>query len=93
MIMVIGTYKIQAHQRDAFLTFARDMVMREQENAGCLSFGIHEDILRPNYFTMIEQWENRDVFEQHSDSEAFDANESALLAFIEGEPSWDEYEF
>jgi quinol monooxygenase YgiN len=93
MILVIGRYSVDPAQREAFLTFARQLVPRERQTPGCLAFDIYEDVTTPNAYLMMEQWESEEALDMHTSSEEFEQNDSALNAFIVGEPSWDEYQF
>ncbi|HLU08893.1 MAG TPA: putative quinol monooxygenase [Oceanobacillus sp.] len=93
MILVIGRFSIDPAQREAFLTFAREMVDQERQTHGCIAFDIYEDVTTPNAFLMMEQWEDEEVLDAHTSSEEFERNETALNEFIVGEPSWDEYQF
>ena len=93
MILVIGRYSIDPAQHEAFVAFARELVIRERQQAGCLAFDIYEDVTTPNAFLMIEQWESEEALDAHTSSEAFEQGETALNEFIVGEPSWDEYQF
>ena len=93
MILVMGRYNIDPEQREAFLTFARQMVAQERQQPGCLAFDIFEDVTTANAFLMLEQWENEDVLDAHTNSEDFERSDAALNEFTVGEPSWDEYQF
>lgn len=93
MIMITGRFQIDPEQREAFLAFARDLVPGERQEPGCLQFDMFEDVNTPNAFLMLEQWEDRDALDAHTETEKFEENDSRLESFILGEPSWDEYEF
>ena len=74
------------------MLFARGMVARTRAEAGCMGFGIFEDISAPDTFVMLEQWESLDLFEQHTASALFLHDDEVLMTFVIGEPSYDEYE-
>ncbi len=93
MIMITGKFMVIPSKRDAFLEFARELVAKERQSSGCLLFAIYEDVSIENLFLMLEQWEDSDLLEEHTSSPEFDANETMLLSFVDGDPSWDEYEF
>ena len=93
MILVIGRYNIDPAHREGFLVFARQLVKHERQQPGCLVFDIFEDVMTPNAFMMMEQWESEEALDAHSETEAFAQGEAALNGFIMGEPSWDEYQF
>lgn len=93
MILVMGRYNIDPEQREAFLTFARQLVGQERQQPGCLAFDIFEDVTTPNAFLMMEQWQDEGSLDAHTNSEDFERSDAALNEFIVGEPSWDEYQF
>ncbi len=41
---------------------------------------------------MLERWQDRAALDRHLNSEAFARNEDGLSRFLDGEPSWEEYE-
>ena len=82
-----------ALERDRMSAVARQMVAQERRQPGCLAFDIFEDVTTPNAFLMMEQWENEDVLDAHTNSEEFERGDAALNEFIVCEPSWDEYQF
>ena len=75
------------------MLFAKGMVKRTQAQAGCVGFGIFEDISAPDTFIMLEQWESAELFEKHTSSPYFLHDDEVLMTFIIGEPNYDEYEF
>lgn len=93
MIMVTGRFSIDPTKRAAFIVFAKGMVSREQQQPGCLGFGIFEDVTRMNTFIMIEQWESAEALDAHSESAIFAHDDEVMSTFLIAEPSWDEYEF
>lgn len=93
MNMQIGRFAIDPAQREAFLAFGRDLVARELTAPGCLRCELCEDVLAPNHFLMVVEWEDAAALEQHMDREQFDLDEAQLDRFVIGEPSWDEFEF
>jgi quinol monooxygenase YgiN len=93
MILTIGRFEVDEERRAAFLSFADQLVETERHAPGCLAFDITEDITQPNRFFMIEQWEDIEALETHTDTPEFDANETRLYSFVIGDPNWDEYEF
>ncbi|MBE2182311.1 MAG: antibiotic biosynthesis monooxygenase [Anaerolineae bacterium] len=93
MIMITGKFMVIPSKRGEFLEFARELVAKERQSPGCLLFAIYEDVSIGNLFLMLEQWVDGDLLEEHAISPEFDAYETKLLSFVDGDPSWDEYEF
>lgn len=93
MILITGRFQVDPAQREAFLQFVHELVPRERRQAGCLNFDVYEDAITHNSFLMLEQWEDSDVLDAHSESLEFETNDAKLDSFVLGEASWDEYEF
>lgn len=91
--MITGRFSIDPQVRDTFTQFAQEMVVRQSAQAGCLSFGIFEDVSAPNTYLMLEQWESIEAFDRYNRTEAFEDDDAELNGFILGEASYDEYEF
>src|SRR5436853_7911246 len=93
MLMLTSRFSIDPMTRGAYMLFAKGLVSRTQSQAGCIGFGIFEDITAPDTFIMLEQWQNLELFENHTSSPSFLHDDEVLMTFIIGEPSYDEYEF
>ena len=93
MILVIGRFKINPALREDFISFARALVPGERMAEGCAAFDLYEDVTAPNRFLMMEQWESQAAFEHHADSPEAERTDSLFESFLDGEASFDTYEF
>lgn len=92
MIMLISRFAIDPYKRAAFMVFAKGMVTREQQHLGCLGSGIFEDISAPNYFLMVEQWEDETALNAYGDGPVFAHDDEVLATFLIAEPVFAKYE-
>ncbi|MBI1259747.1 MAG: hypothetical protein GC204_19950 [Chloroflexi bacterium] len=93
MLMVTGKFAISADDREQFLEFITALVPVERSVAGCLSFDVYEDVLTPNTFFLLEQWEDEAALDAYTETDAYAEHDDTLTSFVIGEPVWDEYEF
>lgn len=93
MILMMGRFEIDPQKRSGFLMFAKGLITRQQAAPGCLGCGIFEDVLGPNSFAIIEQWETREAMEVFMETKTFMNDDSYLSFFMIGQPRYDEYEF
>ena len=92
MILIIGHLRIAPQNRAAFIAYAREIIPRERQVPGNVSFDILHDVHDPNTFIMLERWLDRAALDQHLNSADFARNEEGISRFFDGEPTWDEYE-
>lgn len=93
MLMVMGKFAIDPNERDEFLDFVRTLVPVERSVAGCVGFDVYEDVLTPNTFLMVEQWEDEAALDTYTETDAYVEHDDTLNSFVVGEPVWEEYEF
>ncbi len=92
MLFIIGRLRISPENQPDFVALARELVVHERQQPGCLGFDILQDVTERNSFIMLEQWQDRAALERHVSSDAFARNEERLSRLIDGDPLWDEYE-
>ena len=93
MFMVMGRFSINPAEREQFLDFARNLIPVERTVKGCVGFEMFEDLLTPNSFLMIEQWEDEAALDAYTETDQYAEHDDTLNTFVVGEPTWDEYEF
>jgi quinol monooxygenase YgiN len=93
MLMVTGKFAISPDDRADFLEFVTALVPVERSVTGCLSFDIYEDVVTPNTFLVMEQWEDEAALDAYTETEAYAEHDDTLSSFVLGEALWEEYEF
>ena len=65
MIVVVGRVSTDAAKRDQLIAVAQKVAAASREEAGCISYRVHEDTEQPNHFVFVEEWEDNGALQQH----------------------------
>ena len=65
MILITGTVVVAQENREAFLKAAIHHVALSREEPGCISHGVHEDMMAPGTFVFVERWRDMDAVKEH----------------------------
>lgn len=71
MIKVIAKHFIEGDKIKEFLESASELVETSRKENGCVSYELYQDINDPGVATLIEEWENKTVLNEHMNSEPF----------------------
>jgi quinol monooxygenase YgiN len=66
MIVIFATFRIPADKVPTARTLIEKMVAPTREEAGCLSFGVAEDLLEPGLLRMSECWVDQAAIDAHA---------------------------
>jgi quinol monooxygenase YgiN len=69
MILLKAQMTIKAEGRPVFLEVMQHFMQASRVEAGCLSFDCYEDTAQPNYFIVLETWDDEASLKQHEHSE------------------------
>ncbi len=65
MILITGSVVIAHADRAAFLAAATHHVALSRTEAGCISHGVHEDVMAPGTFVFVERWRDMNAVKEH----------------------------
>lgn len=65
MIIVNGTFDVDADQRDAFLAERHERMRTSRAEAGCLEYTFAADPLQPHRVVLFERWETQQHLDAH----------------------------
>lgn len=65
MIIITGTARIPAPNRDAFRPVAERQVRLSREEPGNVAYGYYEDQMEPGRFFFYEEWRDRAAVDFH----------------------------
>jgi quinol monooxygenase YgiN len=82
MLLLKASLQIDPTARDTFLSHLADFVAISQAEDGCLGFQACEDVLTPNRFLILEEWDSHAVLEKHETSAHVAAFKAQIAAFI-----------
>ena len=65
MIIVLGTYEVDAAERERFLDAKASQVAATRTERGCLAYGFSADAGDPGRVQLVERWESMADLEAH----------------------------
>lgn len=84
MVRVVAKNYIKADKVEEFITLAKNLVQETiQNDMGCISYELYQDLSNPRILTMIEEWENKEALEQHMASKHFKEGIAMFHAFAD----------
>jgi quinol monooxygenase YgiN len=84
MLLLKASLQIDPSTRATFLSHLADFVAISQAEDGCLGFQACEDVLTPNRFLILEEWDSHAVLEKHETSAHVAAFKAQIGSFITG---------
>ncbi|MEV4351048.1 antibiotic biosynthesis monooxygenase [Actinoplanes sp. NPDC049596] len=91
-ILLILTYTVGEEDRETFERLAGAHAAAADTYPGCLRFDLGHDVLHPDRYQIVEQWQNVAALQAHGDSEAFHRLMAALKQFTTIRVHRDQYE-
>ncbi|MFG3258679.1 putative quinol monooxygenase [Streptomyces sp. NPDC048172] len=61
MIVIAGTLRVEAAERDAYLSGCAEVIEQARAAAGCLDFALSPDPVEPGRINVYERWESDEV--------------------------------
>lgn len=71
MIKVIAKNRLREGQREVFTELAGPLIEASQQEAGCLSYDLYEELSDPGVLTFIEEWADEEAIRLHKESEHY----------------------
>ncbi|WP_368490908.1 putative quinol monooxygenase [Clostridium sp. BJN0013] len=71
MIKIVAKNILKKDQREKFIKLAEELIEKSRQEAGCISYGLFEDINDNSILTFIEEWEDSKAIEKHNNTEHF----------------------
>ncbi|HEY7798573.1 MAG TPA: putative quinol monooxygenase [Hyphomonadaceae bacterium] len=65
MILITGTVEVPAENREAFIAAATRHVSLSRTEPGCISHGVHEDVMASGTFVFVERWRDMAAVQEH----------------------------
>ncbi len=84
MIKIVVKQYIKQDQIDNFIELVRELVKKTRElDAGCIEYGLFQDLKNPQILTFIEEWESQEALDKHMAADHFKEIVPKLDAFQE----------
>ena len=65
MILITGSVVVPSENRAAFIAAATHHVSLSRTEPGCISHGVHEDVMAPGTFVFVERWRDMAAVQEH----------------------------
>jgi quinol monooxygenase YgiN len=65
MIVVVGRVQTDADRRDALVRIGHAVAQASREEAGCISYRLHQDTELENQFVFVEEWADSEALQRH----------------------------
>ncbi len=65
MILITGTVVVAEENRAAFIAASTRHVTLSRTEPGCISHGLHEDVMAPGTFVFVERWRDMAAVQEH----------------------------
>ncbi|NPE30546.1 antibiotic biosynthesis monooxygenase [Methanococcoides sp. SA1] len=85
MIMIVAKTKVRQDKKQVFLKITEELIQKSQNEKGCISYDLYEDIADPYTLTFIESWEDIEAIDLHNRTEHFMVIVPKLADLTEGE--------
>jgi len=73
MIIVTATITANPGERDKIIAKSRDLIESSRLEPGCISYDLYANTEDDDVLLMLEQWENLEVLQSHTQTEHFKA--------------------
>ncbi|MCD4820884.1 MAG: antibiotic biosynthesis monooxygenase [Methanococcoides sp.] len=85
MIMIVAKNKVREDKKQEFLKITEELIQKSQNEKGCISYDLYEDIDDPYTLTFIESWKDMKAIDLHNKADHFMKIVPKLADLIEGE--------
>ncbi|MDA0524362.1 putative quinol monooxygenase [Methanococcoides alaskense] len=85
MITIVAKTKVRENKKQEFLKITEELIQKSQNEEGCISYDLYEDIADPYTLTFIESWEDMEAIDLHNKAEHFMKIVPKLADLTEGE--------
>ena len=65
MVIVGGTFEVDASQRERFIDSRLEMMRTSREEPGCIEYTFSADPIEANRVVLFERWESQEALDAH----------------------------
>jgi quinol monooxygenase YgiN len=65
MVIVIGTFRVEPAQREAFIANRTPVTKHSRAEAGCVTYAFTADAVDPGVVILTERWTDRPALDAH----------------------------
>ncbi|MBK5722957.1 antibiotic biosynthesis monooxygenase [Dysgonomonas sp. Marseille-P4677] len=82
-LKIVAIITVKPEAINDILPIFQAVVQSSQEEEGCISYNLHQDIANPTKFIMLEEWESQDAINFHNNTDHFKIFKEASKDLIE----------
>lgn len=71
MIRIVATSTVTPETKEQFVKVAKELVEKSRQEAGCISYGLFEDLKNPMELAILEEWKDQAAIDFHNATEHF----------------------
>lgn len=71
MITITAKSTLIEGKKEEYIRIAQELITESNNEEGCISYDLYEDINDTNVVTFIEEWKSKEAIEIHNNSEHF----------------------
>lgn len=71
MITITAKSTLIESKKEEYIRIAQELITESNNEEGCISYDLYEDINDTNVVTFIEEWKSKEAIEIHNNSEHF----------------------
>ena len=86
MILLTIDAKVNPNKRTEFLHVVNSLFNSNQNNFGYINYNAYQNMQDPNSLYLVQLWENKDLLNEHLQSEMFTVFVGAMKILLKGEP-------
>lgn len=83
MVRIVAKLQLKEGAKENFLQTAKELIIKSQEEEGCMDYNLYQSQSDENTVTFIEAWKDMKAIESHNGSNHFTTIFPKLGAFIE----------
>ena len=82
-LTIVADIRVNPEHREEILAGLRGLIAPTLEEKGCLQYDLHEDNENPNHFLFYENWESRELWQDHMETDHIKVFQTASDGKIE----------
>jgi quinol monooxygenase YgiN len=71
MIRVVAKSTVKPDKAEEYIKLASALAAETRKEAGCISYGLYQDVKNSTVFSFIEEWESQEALDKHMKAKHF----------------------
>lgn len=83
-LKIVATITVKSDNKEEVLVALQNVVNATRKEEGNVSYDLHQNIVNPLEYTILEVWKSQEAIDLHNASTHFDEFKKAIAGKIEG---------